>query len=153
MDCGDYGRCIVLNGTRALPATAAAAAAAAGQYACECECGYTADPATGRCDVAQGFCPLYGSSSGSGNIVLLSNTSRSAGSDSGGSSSSCTGSDSVASAAGTCPPKYGFDVFTKTCSRCDDGWGGPACKQCSTDEACKVRGCDMPQGSKRGGHV
>lgn len=135
MDCGPYGRCILLNATSRSTA-AAAGGSGSSPYACECECGYTADPATGRCNVAQGFCPLFSSSGSGGNIVLLGNASR--GSDAAGSS--CSGGDSVAATAGTCPAKYGFDVFTKTCSRCEDGWGGPACKLCATDDACKVGG-------------
>jgi hypothetical protein len=84
--------------------------------------------------VSDGFCPLFSSSSGSsGNVVLLNGSSKGDAAAGG-----CTG-DSVAATAGTCPAHYGFDIFTKSCTKCEDGWGGPACKQCSTDDACKVR--------------
>jgi hypothetical protein len=68
-------------------------------------------------------------------VVFLNGSSKGAADAAAGG---CTG-DSVAATAGTCPVHYGFDIFTKSCTKCDEGWGGPACKQCATDDACKVR--------------
>ena len=132
IDCGNFGRCTTAN------ATDGTKAAAAPQYVCECECGYTTDPKTGRCDISNGYCPAFPSSS-SGSIALLANASRATNSSSGSEGCVATGGDAVAATAGTCPAKYGFDVNAKVCTRCEqEGWGGPACKLCQTDDACRV---------------
>jgi len=145
VDCGDFGRCVALNSS-----SSSSSSSAAGQFGCECECGYSPDPSTGRCEVANGTCPLFGSSSSGSSVVLLSNTSRSGGGSSSDGSGCSGGGDAVAATAGTCPAKYGFDVFSKTCTRCEDGWGGPSCKLCATDEACKVS-CEAMEGQLGGG--
>jgi hypothetical protein len=128
-DCGPYGRCVAVGS-----AGAAAAAAGNSSYACECECGWAVDPASGRCELASGTCPIYRSSRGTRSLSLI---------DSSGANSSGCSSDSssaVMAQGGACPANYGFDVFTKTCSKCDaPDWSGPNCKLCTSDKACQVR--------------
>jgi hypothetical protein len=130
-DCGPYGRCVTVNNSTA--AIGSAAAAANGSYACECECGWAVDPASGRCELASGTCPIYRSSSGTRSLSLI---------DSSNANSSGCSSDSssaVMAQGGACPANYGFDVFTKTCSKCDAlDWSGPNCKLCTSDKACQV---------------
>jgi hypothetical protein len=131
-DCGAYGRCVAV-GSSAATGSAAAAAAGNSSYACECECGWAVDPASGRCELASGTCPIYRSSSGTRSLSLI---------DSSGTNSSGCSSDSTAVMAqdGACPANYGFDVFTKTCNKCDaPDWSGPNCKLCTADKACQVR--------------
>jgi hypothetical protein len=131
-DCGAYGRCVAVSSSTAANNAAAAAAAGNSSYACECECGWAVDPASGRCELASGTCPIYRSSSGTRSLSLI---------DSSGANSSGSGCDSTAVMAqgGACPANYGFDVFTKTCSKCDaPDWSGPNCKLCTADKACQV---------------
>uniref|UniRef100_A0A383V3X3 ABC transporter domain-containing protein n=1 Tax=Tetradesmus obliquus TaxID=3088 RepID=A0A383V3X3_TETOB len=132
-DCGPYGRCVAVS--NATVATGSAAAAAGNvSYACECECGWAVDPASGKCELASGTCPIYRSSSGSRSLSLIDS--------SGNSSSGCSsdGSTPVMAQGGACPANYGFDVFSKTCSKCDaPDWSGPNCKLCTSDKACQAK--------------
>lgn len=121
-DCGDFGRCIAATNI-------STATNSSSQYSCECECGWAADPATGRCEVPAGTCPVYSSES-SKSVAL---TAARAG-------ESCPGGDAsaVMAANGVCPNNYGYDVMNKACQKCDTDWAGTGCKQCTTDNACKV---------------
>lgn len=124
-DCGNFGRCVASNASTA-------AADSSSQYACECECGWTVDPTTGRCEIPAGTCPIY-SSEASTSISAASLTATKAG-------ESCQGGDAsaVMAANGVCPNSFGYEVMSKTCQKCDTDWSGTGCKQCSTDNACRV---------------
>ncbi len=39
---------------------------------------------------------------------------------------------------GVCPAGYGINVQQSSCALCGDGWAGPACSMCQSDNACKV---------------
>lgn len=132
VDCGSFGRCVAANSSSAAPR-------ARRGYACECECGWAVDGATGRCDVPAGTCPLFPAGGGAAAMLMLEGGN---GSRSVGGGDACAGGDAVAATGGSCPAKYGFDIASKTCKRCEaEGWGGVGCRQCTTDDACKVRAC------------
>jgi hypothetical protein len=70
--------------------------------------GPLAADANGTCSIPSGSCPRFTSSSGS-----------------------------IASSDGTCPDGFGYFVRPKTCSACQGGFSGPACKLCKTSGACR----------------
>jgi hypothetical protein len=146
VDCGSHGRCVALSNATATPAARSSSSSSSG-FACECECGWAADPATGRCEAPGDTCPLFPSG------FLLPNGSVSAGSSAASASrlfvaggggraggDACPDSGAVAATGGSCPATYGFDYVSKTCTRCQPGWGGAGCRQCVTDDACRVSG-------------
>jgi hypothetical protein len=136
----------------AVNTSSSTAAARSKQYACECECGWSVDPNTGRCEAPGGTCPLFPSDGAGGPLLLAGSNATSRSSAAGGGSAGCS-SDAVAATGGSCPAKYGFDFVSKTCKSCDDGWGGAGCKQCATDEACKVSQRGREGEGRGGGHV
>lgn len=134
VDCGTRGRCVqVAAAAAAINASAASstpatAPAAAGGWGCECECGWAADPGTGRCEVPAGSCPLY----------LSGSAAAAAAAAAGGRAAPGVGDGAAAAANGACPTGFGFDVFARTCNRCEADWAGPGCGMCTTDKACQV---------------
>eukprot|EP00878_Enallax_costatus_P017086 GHUV01017939.1.p1 GENE.GHUV01017939.1~~GHUV01017939.1.p1 ORF type:complete len:398 (+),score=66.01 GHUV01017939.1:141-1334(+) len=128
-DCGNFGRCVASNASTATPA-----ANSSSEYGCECECGWTVDPTTGRCEVPAGTCPIYSSEAGASNSAAALTATKAGESCSGGNSAS------LMAANGVCPNSFGYDVMSKTCQKCDTDWSGTGCKQCTTDNACRVSG-------------
>lgn len=126
-DCGDFGRCIAANNS-------STATNSTSEYSCECQCGWAADPATGRCEVPAGTCPIYTGDSTTGAALTATRAAE-----------SCPGGDAsaVMAANGVCPNSYGYDVMSKACQKCDTDWTGTGCKQCTTDSACRVSGLSM----------
>jgi hypothetical protein len=138
-DCGNFGRCVASNSSSSSKrneTTAAAAAAVSSTYACECECGWAVSSKTGRCDIPAGTCPVYTGAAAA--LPLMNGSSSRASSKESNQQAACSDGGVVAATAGQCPNHYGFDVFTKTCSRCSEGFGGPGCRLCTTDAACQV---------------
>jgi hypothetical protein len=115
LNCGAWGRCRMVGSSAA----------------CECECGWEVSNTTGACDRPQGSCPAFTSdllTGGTRNFTLVTLTG---GAGAGGDSSSALGQ------GGTCATGYGYDMVSKTCSKCPPGFSGAGCKACLADDSCR----------------
>lgn len=114
--CGPHGRCAVGEND---------------SYLCECECGWTGE----FCTIASGYCSLYAGTAGS--CPVCSSISAPAGDD----EPSSQGEKSpevlcVSESSALCSEAFQVYNASSGLCTCQEGWEGPKCESCMTDNAC-----------------
>ena len=89
-----------------------------GAPACECSCGWSG----ASCNVSSGFCSVYG------NSIMTSNTCPEVSEE---APVPCT-----LPSQQECNPLFEVQDATTGLCECKQGWGGPRCQACSTNQAC-----------------